>query len=407
MTDREAVQILKASRKGFKAALTRARNVAESAFQDYVEGDDPGLLEEFLGHWDNRLQKFLSAEDQVNCHLASDIKDSDPAVDEHVQAFFKAKSKVVGFRRDVEAVIIRTEPIRPVRESGPSRQSLPKIDAKKPPILQEDTDHKMFTGWRPLWNNYAKLIYLNERDQDIQVGLFWECCSSGFLRTINHSLGIKSDTSRSVDEILNLIEEFLRSLRNIHLDLRDLLSVRQKEGQDYSSFCNTIRELADYADTANITENRLLIALLLQGMRSDSDKAKTMERNPKSFEEARKFILKLETSRRGAREFSSVAFSHSVNAVDQTVNGTKSNYKKKGGKSAFKKGGSSEKCPFYGNPKWHAREECPASRSSCHGCGRNGHWLLACRSKSQNQLLTIPISNLCADPLWEIPWLLP
>jgi hypothetical protein len=98
MTDREAVQILKASRKGFKAALTRARNVAESAFQDYVEGDDPGLLEEFLGHWDNRLQKFLSAEDQVNCHLASDIKDSDPAVDEHVQAFFKAKSKVVGFR---------------------------------------------------------------------------------------------------------------------------------------------------------------------------------------------------------------------------------------------------------------------------------------------------------------------
>ncbi|XP_059096810.1 uncharacterized protein LOC131891302 [Tigriopus californicus] len=134
-----------------------------------------------------------------------------------------------------------------------------------------------------------------------------------------------------------------------------------------------------------LSSRRILIIRCSQGMQSDSDKAKTMERNPKSFEEARKFILELETSRRGAREFSSVASSHPVNAVDQTVNGTKSNYKKKGGKSAFKKWGSSEKCPFCGNPKWHSREECPASRSSCHGCGRNGHWLQACRSKSQSK----------------------
>jgi hypothetical protein len=122
MTNRDAVQILKASQKGFKAALTQARIVAESAFQDYVEGVDPGLLEEFLGHWDNPLQK----KDQVNCRLALDIKDSDSAVDEHEQAFFKAKSKVVGFRRDVEDVVIRTESIDQFASLDPVGRAFPR-----------------------------------------------------------------------------------------------------------------------------------------------------------------------------------------------------------------------------------------------------------------------------------------
>lgn len=234
MSDREEIQALKASRSGYKSALTRARNVAESSLEDYVVGDDPILLENFIGHWDARLQKYLDAEDQVICGLASDVKDADPAVDEHVKAFFKAKSIINGFRRDVEANLVNVSLSNQGSNLHPnSRQdrfSLPKTVAKKPPMLEEDLDHKDFTRWRPLWNNYSRLIYLDQRDRSIQVGLFWECCSSGFLRLVNHSIGIQMETGRSVNEILDLIEEHLRSLRNVHLDMRDLLAVRQREG---------------------------------------------------------------------------------------------------------------------------------------------------------------------------------
>ncbi|XP_059084619.1 uncharacterized protein LOC131881695 [Tigriopus californicus] len=304
MAHRDEIQVLKASRRGFKAALTRARNVAESALEDFSVGDDPVLLENFICHWDERLHKYLNAEDQVICHLSSDVKDADPAVDEHTSAFIKAKSQVTGLSRDFDAIRLRnlTVPIQTSSGSnhghGQTTPGLPRIDAKRPPVLQEDTDHKAFTRWRPLWNNYSRLTFLDQRDQAIQVGLFWECCSGGFLRIVNHSLGIRTDTGRPVKEILDLIEDHLRSLRNVHLDMRDLLAVRQKEGQDYTSFCNIIRELSDYADASKVTEDRLLIALLLQGMRNDSDKAKIMERNPNTFDEARRYILELETARK-------------------------------------------------------------------------------------------------------------
>lgn len=300
MSDREAILALKASRSGYKSALSRARKVAESALKVYVEGDDPTLLENFLGHWDERLQKYLHAEDLVMCNLASDPKDADQAVDEHVTAFFTAKTTITGFRRDVDAAVLRqvavNQPV-PIPDSRQAHPAVPKLNPKKPPILEEDTDHRLFVRWRPLWYNYAQLSYLDQRERTIQVGIFWECCSPGFLSIIRHSLGIRPDTGRSVVEILDMIEAHLRSLRNVHLDMRDLLSVKQKEGQDYTSFCNSIRELADYADTSKITEDRLLIALLFQGMRSDSDKTKLMERKPSTFNEARKFILEMETIR--------------------------------------------------------------------------------------------------------------
>lgn len=399
MSKRDEITLLKASRSGFKSALTRARKSAKAALDDHTPGEDPILLESFLEHWDDRLQKYLHAEDQVICHPDADAKDADPAVDEHTNAFFKAKSLIIGFRRDVDAsnlqVVRSSQPV-PIRGSGSSIPPLPKLDPKRPPTLQEDTDHKSFTRWRPLWVNYARLTSLDQREQQIQVGLFWECCSSGFLRIVNHSLGIRMDTGRTVNEILDILEDHLRSLRNVHLDLRDLLAVRQKEGQDYTSFCNAIRELADYADASKVTEDRLLIALLLQGMKNDSDKAKTMERNPLTFDDARKYILELETSRNGAQDFNSFRLSsssHVVHSLDQSVNAAKSNYRKHGGKSgswadkkmdkSTKKSNSFEVCSLCGSNRKHPREDCPALKSSCHGCGRTGHWKPVCRSKDK------------------------
>ncbi|XP_059095941.1 uncharacterized protein LOC131890587 [Tigriopus californicus] len=371
MSKRDEIASLKASRRGFKSALTRARKSAQSALDDYILGDDPVLLENFLGHWDDRLQKYLFAEDQVICHLDADANDADSAVDEQTNAFFKAKSIIIGFRRDVDASNLQAvggnQP-DPARGSGIPPLPLPKVDAKKPPILHEDTNHKVFTRWRPLWVNYARLTSLDQRDQAIQVGLFWECCSPGFLKIIVHSLGIKMETGRPVTEILDLLEDHLRSLRNVHLDMRDLLAVRQTEGQDYTSFCGTIRELADYADASKVTEDRLLIALLLQGMRDDSDKAKTMERNPSTFDDARRHILELETSRNGVHEFGSRPRSSLSFAVhkDQTVNAAKSNYRKLGGKSG----------------KWPGTK---ADHFECHGCGRLGHWRPVCRQREDKK----------------------
>jgi hypothetical protein len=158
--------------------------------------------------------------------------------------------------------------------------------------------------------------------------MFWECCSPGFLKTVNNSVGVKVDTNRPLEEVLELIERYLRSLQSRHMDMRDLLAVRQGEGQSYTSLGNEIRELADYADTAHITEDLLLIGILLKAMRREEDKAKTMQKNPATFDNALKFILELETARQDARAIGGSGQRSSVDEFDVDFVRNQSSYKK-------------------------------------------------------------------------------
>jgi len=101
----------------------------------------------------------------------------------------------------------------------------PRLDIKKPPLLKENTDHRAFMRWKPLWENYVRLVQLKTRPRNVQVGMFWESCSTGFLKIVNNSVGVKIETTRPLNEVLQLIEEYLRGLRSQHFDMRDLLSI--------------------------------------------------------------------------------------------------------------------------------------------------------------------------------------
>ena len=400
---------LKKSRKGLKSALTRVRNAAVLAIDNHTEGEDPSILEAHIRVWQERLQKFQDAEDKVMCHTDSIDGDTDKDIGEHEDKFLQSQVQVTGYRRDFDAdnAVQPPAPNPNANQNNQGQAQLPKFEAKKPPTLNEDIDHRAFIRWRPLWQNYSNLISLTRRPREVQVGIFWECCSPGFLRIVNHGLGIKADTGRTVVEIMDIVERHLRSLRSQHLDMRDLLAVRQRDHQDYTSLCNELRELADYASTHNITEDRLLIALLLQAMKNESDKAKVMERNPTTFENARTYILELETARKGAK-----AISSSSSAASIATNKTKSSYKKnnksfdsnKSSDSAkSSKPKSGETCNYCGR-SLHPRDQCPAKDSSCQSCGKTGHWHTVCKSSKPNQskksaaVKTLRISSLRETP---------
>lgn len=145
--EHEALVSLKAKRRGLKSSLTKIRRAACEVVENFANGD-PSLLEEYLGTWKTRLQKFLEAEDMVACHEDADTIDLDKDTVEHEDAFFRVKIKIQGYRREFDAGVIQQEQRSPVpaSTSGPGRPNptLPKLDARKPPILKEDTDHKTF-----------------------------------------------------------------------------------------------------------------------------------------------------------------------------------------------------------------------------------------------------------------------
>ena len=83
--------------------------------------------------------------------------------------------------------------------------------------------------------------------------------------------------------------------------MKTLLEVRKDRGQDYTSFCNEIKDKALFADADNVNADKLLIAVLVKGIDETEDVQKLLESEPKTFEEARITLLKFECARNSAR----------------------------------------------------------------------------------------------------------
>jgi len=170
---------------------------------------------------------------------AADKQDSDSRdLTVHEDAFDEYKTIVVGIRKDDDADRAAEEAARiqgqgAVVQGGAQRKGLVKIEISQPPVLEEDTDLRVFTQWLPLWRNYSTLSELPLRDRETRVSAFWQVCSKGFLRIITHTIGIRQDGGRDVDEIHQMIKNHLRSLRDQNVDLKELLNVTQTEGQGY------------------------------------------------------------------------------------------------------------------------------------------------------------------------------
>lgn len=389
---------LKNSRKGLKAALTRTKNAIETDLAKFKEGDDPVTLEIWLGQWKVKMEKFQNAEDAVICHEESDAHDADKDVVDHERALAAAEGRVTTLRRlwdkrqDAALTLTQDQSRNAGNEDHRGLAArLQKLDIPKPPIIEEAVDHRGFKQWLMLWNNYARLATLSQRPQAIQVGMFWSNCSTGFLRAVQNSVRIPQDTNRPLSEVLTLIEEYLRSLRNKYLDLMDLLAVKQGQGQDYTSLCNVIRELADYAGIGKITEDMLLIGLLLHAMSSEEDKAKVMEKNPETFEDARKYILELETARRGAK---AIGATGAAVWDDLEVNRTFKN------SSTYKKGKNPPNVGKVGGGKssWvtdcgrcgynHPNGKCRTRKKTCTSCGKLGHFEAKCLGEGKGDNLS-------------------
>jgi hypothetical protein len=198
-TLRDEVETLICSRRALKGVVTKTRTAIEEAIASHGPGTDPGRLEQRIEMWSQKLAKLQAVDQDIMCHPEGDEADYDTEVLVQEIAYGNAKSDIINLRRDYEKSL--EEPMVAAVPQPANGRSLPKLDIKKPPVLEENTDHRAFLRWKPLWYNYARLVDMEHHSREVQVGLFWECCSSGFLRIVNNSVGIKTDTNRPLNEV--------------------------------------------------------------------------------------------------------------------------------------------------------------------------------------------------------------
>ena len=323
MADRREIERLKNSRSGYKATVTRISNRVTAQINNADPRDEAPLIQaEFeIKKWEEAVDRYVAAEDAVMSAAKVDPNDADADLSTAEDRLARYKAIVVGRRKELDkaeaeearaaaqaaAQANRGNQGRPAQGGGQAAANaqgpnLPKLVIDLPPILEEDTDLITWLRWKPTWTNYAGLLKLEERDQRTQVSVFWQSCSPGFQKIVNHTLGIGQDTRRPLQEVLDAITTHLRSLRNRQLDLREYLSIKQRGGQDYVSLCNEILELGEYANTGTLTAAQLHIGVLILAMRSEQDRAKLINENPDRFEDARAFILNLETARKASQQ---------------------------------------------------------------------------------------------------------
>ena len=188
--------------------------------------------------WITRSKKYTKLEEEIEIHPHSDPNDLDKDVDDIIKDFFDMAVAVEGLRSEYEKqqqqiTAQNQQQQTPASTGGQGQAVKNKIHHSKPETLQEETDLKDWIRWMPTWKNYIVVTELANQPREIQVGTFWECCSPGFLNTVQNSLGIKLETARPLNEIHKIIEDHLRSLRDQNIDMKTLLEVRKDRGQDY------------------------------------------------------------------------------------------------------------------------------------------------------------------------------
>ncbi|KAK4313087.1 hypothetical protein Pmani_015541 [Petrolisthes manimaculis] len=64
-------------------------------------------------------------------------------------------------------------------------------------------------------------------------------------RILEHTLGISPDTDKTVDEVLDELQEHIKNSRNEALRRRDLLNCKQRQGESFSDFYVRIRHISE------------------------------------------------------------------------------------------------------------------------------------------------------------------
>ncbi|KAK4314445.1 hypothetical protein Pmani_014254 [Petrolisthes manimaculis] len=224
------------------------------------------------------------------------------------------------------------------------------------------------------------------------------CLTLETQRILEHTLGITPDTDKTVDEVLDELQEHIKNSRNEALCRRDLLNCKQRQGESFSDFYVRIRHISEEIDVCpgkTCEETQLKMAILM-GVCDEElvQKLLSLDTTPslqdivntcRAYEATRSAtsairapssqINAVSTYRRNKQRDQSSAIQQSSASVAAYRNCGREH--DKGKCSAADK--TCGNCGRHGH--FTRSPACPATNVQCHNCKRVGHYDRCCRSK--------------------------
>jgi len=213
------------------------------------------------------------------------------------------------------------------------------------------------------------LSKLPRQKQLIQLRI---CLTLETQRVLEHTLDISPDTDKTVEQVLDFLQEHIKSLRNEALRRRELLSCKQLEGESFSDFYVRLKHIAEEIDVcpggSSACEETQHKMIILMGVRDEELIQKLISLDTTaSLQDVVNTCRSYEATRKATS---------AIRAPPSQLCATSTYKKQKGqGKAATSNPPSKPAVPCQCCARQHtSSDKCPAADSTCNNCGRRGHW---------------------------------
>ena len=134
------------------------------------------------------------------------------------------------------------------KSNGPSTPKKP-TNASPAPRLNASCSLREFSSWKLKWVDYCLLNNIEKLELNEQKAVFRSLLNDEWLRVIQFVLQIKLDDENITnDEIIEGMQAYLRSQRNVVLDRKDFYLRNQQQGESFDDYYMTLQEIAAFCD---------------------------------------------------------------------------------------------------------------------------------------------------------------
>merc|ERR1711911_460848 len=277
------------------------------------------------------------------------------------------------------------------RDTTPTVPTTPQIpekiltfDSNKIEKLTARFSFQEFEKWRRKWNEHCSMSGYARFTRYNQLACFHACIAPDMEETLE-SLDITENSTLTVDEILDVVQEYLRLLRNAVIDRYAFLDCEQREGESFNSFLIRLNTLAASARlcrahaTREECEEFTRVAAIIRGIRNPEMKNKHLAIHP--FPSLQEVISVCRQQDNADQNTPLVARPKStINKLTQH----RPDSCNKGNVDQLPTKTTTKTCPNCG--KDHLRDQvCPAKGKTCLACGNQNHFSSVCRSKKRQK----------------------
>ena len=241
----------------------------------------------------------------------------------------------------------------------------PSIDPPGAIDLSTDKEEN-FRHFVSRWKTFSVLTELDKRDQQYQTALLKYCVGVDCVKVVESDIGY--DDSKSVKDILDILEQYCIGERNIIHERFVFNTISQAKHESFDTFYAKLRAQAKRCGFQTMTEDLIRDRIVL-GIEDDATRKKLIAYgNALNVDIAVRMCRSQEVANRAMKDLGLGAATKAVDAVAKHTSMQ-----------------TSKKCNWCGNYA-HPREKCPAKDADCRKCLKKGHFAKVCRSAQRNNL---------------------